>query len=161
MGSAALSARDPKWVKEARVTGNTGEDNFASQLKRCLPSYYAIAKSTKLKVYNDTHGIIPDTCVRNTLNGKAVFVEKKTGNNGGNAHERVYKYLSPALQEKVSKDYDAIEKPFVFIFSGNTFQKKKYKDEFSLLLKGETYFVMEPGFTNIFDVADKIQELLA
>jgi len=112
-------------------------------------------------VYNDTNGIVPDVCVRNTVSGKALFVEKKTGNNGGNAHERAYKYLSPALQEKVSKDYDAIAKPFMFIFSGNTFQKKKYQDEFSLLLKDETYFIMEPEFANIFDVADKIKELLA
>lgn len=161
MGSAALSARDTSWVKEARIIGDSGEMTFMEQLKRCLPSYYAVVKPDKLKVYNDKNGIVLDLCVRNLESGKGLLVEKKTGNNGGNAHERAYKFLSPALQRKVSTDYDMIEKPFVFIFSGETFQKQKYQDEIGLLLENETYFIMEPGYTNIFDVADKIQELLA
>ncbi len=160
MGSAALSARNAKWVSEARITGDTGELTFIDRLKHALPSFYAVVRPPKLKVYNDINGIVLDVCVRNTTNDKALFIEKKTGNNGGNAHERVYKYLSPALQEKVSKDYNAIDKPFVFVFSGDTFQKKKYQDEFNLLLKDETYFIIEPGFTNILDVARGITELL-
>ena len=114
-----------------------------------------------LKVYNDTNGIVLDLCVRNLESGKGLLVEKKTGNNGGNAHERVYKFLSPALQRKVSSDYDMVEKPFVFVFSGKTFQKQKYQDEISLLLEDETYFIMEPGYTNISSVAEKIKEILA
>lgn len=161
MGSAALSARDTKWVNEARITGDTGEMTFMEQLKRCLPSYYAVVKPPKLKVYNDTNGIVLDLCVRNLESGKGLLVEKKTGNNGGNAHERVYKFLSPALQRKVSSDYDMVEKPFVFVFSGKTFQKQKYQDEISLLLEDETYFIMEPGYTNISSVAEKIKEILA
>ena len=87
-------------------------------------------------------------------------MEKKTGNNGGNAHERAYKFLSPALKRVVREKYNTVEEPFFMVFSGKTFQGQKYKDELSLLLEGENHAIMDPGFRNIGAVAKQIMEIV-
>jgi len=150
------------WQKGARIVGDKGENKFISALAAALPSHYNIKSKPRdlLKIYNGDHGIIPDSKITNTKTGKCLFVEKKTGNNGGNAHERAYKFLSRPLQKKVSKEFNAISKPFFTVFSGATFQKDKYKNEISLLLEGENYAIMDNGFENIQQVAVQIVSIL-
>jgi hypothetical protein len=159
--SKILSGRDPGWVKEARIVGDNGEITFADRLIEALPSHYMVVKPKKLVVYGNGGGIKPDLLVINTSNNKRLYVEKKTGNNKGNAHERAYKYLSKPLQETVSERYNAIDNPFLLIFSGKTFQPESYQSELETNLRDQPYFIMKPGFTNIAEVSYKIQELLA
>jgi len=101
-----------------------------------------------------------DAQVLNALTGKILFIEKKTGNKGGNAHERVYKFISEGLKRKVSSLYTTTSNPFFLVFSGQTFQRKKYANELSLLLEGEQYAIMDPGFSNIGQVVHQIMEIV-
>ena len=161
MTSTDLSHRDSKWVSEARVVGAHAERTLKDLLTTALGNDFEVqAPVPKLKVYSDGKGIVPDMCVVNRHTGKRIFIEKKAGNKGGNAHERVYKYLSPALKETVSGMFDTPDNPFFLIFSGETFQEQKYLNEFRLLLRNDNYAVMLRGNTNISEVADQIKELL-
>ena len=93
MGAEALSGRD-NWQKYARVIGDAGEHTFASVIAKYLPEYYDIIyKPKKLVIYGDGKGIQLDSVIINKKTGKRLFIENKTGNKGGNAHERVYKFL--------------------------------------------------------------------
>ena len=160
MGATALSKRQ-NWQKYARLIGDTGENTFAAKLARELPPHYEVRhKPKKLVIYSEGRGIKLDTLVTNTNTNKNLFVEKKTGNNGGNAHERVYKFLSPSLKRLVKEKYNTTEQPFFMVFSGETFQGQKYKDEISLLLEEENHAIMEPDFANIESVAKQIMEIV-
>ena len=102
MGAKHLSKRG-NWQRGARIIGDKGENDIVSALASELPDHYEIhLKPPKLKVYPAGRGIALDALITNKESGKKLFLEKKTGNNGGNAHERVYKFLSPSLQKKVS-----------------------------------------------------------
>jgi len=160
MGAKHLSGRT-NWQRGARIVGDAGEKDFTTLLAKQLPSYYVVThQPDKLVVYNDNRGIKLDTLVFNTLTKKSLYIEKKTGNNGGNAHERVYKFISGSLKRLVREKYKTVEQPFFMVFSGMTFQRQKYKDEFSLLLEGENYAIMEPDFRNIAKVAEQIMEIV-
>lgn len=161
MGSEHLSERS-NWQMGASVTGKGGEDDFAEAIAPSLPRHYEVVKRPKkLQVYSAGRGIVLDCKIINHETGKSVLIENKTGNNGGNAHERVYKFLSPSLKQKVRNlNPSLIEAPFYLIFSGETFQGQKYQDELSLLLKEENYDIIQSGYENIESVAKNIMELL-
>ena len=156
-----LSMRD-KWQDEAARVGKQGEITFAAALRSTLPSHYeVIEKPPKLKVYSDGRGIVLDLKILNHQTDRTLYIEKKTGNNGGNAHERVYKYLSESLKRRVRRDDPhLVEEPFFLVFSGATFQGQKYQDEINLLLEGSNYAIMEHGFANIDQVVDQIMEIV-
>ncbi len=160
MSANHLSNRE-NWQMGARIIGDGGENQFVDSLANSLPSHYVVElKPAKLKVYPDGKGVVLDSKVTNGQTGRSLFIEKKTGNNGGNAHERVYKFLSPALKKKVSEMHNTPDNPFFLVFSGDTFQKKKYQNELNLVLEGEEYAVMKPNFSNIEDVAKRIMEII-
>ena len=160
MSANHLSSRK-NWQMGARIVGDGGENQFVSSLANSLPSHYIVElKPAKLQVYPDGKGVVLDSKVTNGQTGRSLFIEKKTGNNGGNAHERVYKFLSPALKRKVSEMHNTPDNPFFLVFSGDTFQRPKYQNELSLLLEGEEYAVMKPNFSNIEDVANRIMEII-
>ena len=159
MGAEHLSNRNTEWVREARETGDKGEQDLIAALTSRLPAHYTVSKRPRLRVYR-TGYIILDAQVTNTLTGKTLFIEKKTGNKGGNAHERVYKFVCEGLKRKVSTLHDTTRNPFFLVFSGETFQRAKYINELSLLLEGEQYAIMDPGFTNISQVARQIMEIV-
>jgi hypothetical protein len=160
MGATALSKRD-NWQLGARVVGDAGENDFVSRLAKELPEHYIVQhKPEKLVVYSDGRGIVLDTLITNTQTDKNLYVEKKTGNNGGNAHERVYKFLAPSLKRVVRDKYNTVEQPFFMVFSGKTFERQKYKDEISLLLEGENHAIMDSDYSNIKSVAQQIMEIV-
>jgi hypothetical protein len=136
MTTQSLSSRNPDWVKKARKVGDEGESNLYDMLESTLDSnkYKIVLKPRDLTRIYGKHGIIPDLCIINKENNCRIFIEKKTGNNGGNAHERAYKYLSPSLKEKVKANFKTPSEPFFFVFSGKTFDDYKYKEEISCLL---------------------------
>ena len=160
MSGQHLAKRD-NWQRAARVVGDKGELELVKKLAAHMPAHYEIElKPAKLRVYDEGKGIILDARVRNTITGKSLYIEKKTGNNGGNAHERVYKFLSEGLKKIVRYKYNTVDDPFYLIFSGKTFQEDKYQNEFKVLLEDQQYAVVEPGFKNIAEVATGIMEIV-
>ena len=147
MGANALSNRD-NWQDLAGKTGKNGETTFASAVRFRLPPHYEVVENPpKLTIYSDGKGIVLDTKITNTKTGKSLYVEKKTGNKGGNAHERVYKYLSEPLKRLVRhNDPSLADEPFFLVFSGTTFEGQKYQDEIKLLLEDANYAIIEQGF---------------
>lgn len=130
-----LAERD-NWQDEANQDAQLDEKRAAALLTDFLgPDYTVDCKPKELRrIYGD-YGIVPDARIINKLNGKRIYVENKWGKNGGNAHERCYKYLSKTLQSKVRSMFDTPEMPFYWIFSGPTFNKKKYKQEIEMMLE--------------------------
>ena len=160
MSATDLSNRD-NWQKGARIIGDAGENDLAYYLASVLPAHYeVIIKPPKLVVYEGKRGIVLDILIINTLTGAQLYIEKKTGNNGGNAHERVYKFLSKPLKRLVHEKYNTVKEPFFLVFSGDTFQRAKYINELSLLLEGENYAIMDPEFSNIEQIANQIMEIV-
>tara|TARA_A100000172_G_scaffold79632_2_gene67142 strand:+ start:1426 stop:1914 length:489 start_codon:yes stop_codon:yes gene_type:complete len=160
MTAKNLSERD-NWQKYARIIGDAGEDNFVSFVAKYLPGHYNIVyKPPKLAIYSDGRGIKLDSMIVNTKTGKRLYVENKTGNNGGNAHERAYKFISEPLKDRVRENHHGADEPFFLIFSGETFQGQKYQDELNLLLEGNNYAIIEPHYANIEQVAKQIVEIV-
>ena len=160
MSGQHLANRD-NWQAAARVVGDRGEIELVNKLAQYLPAHYEIQlKPPKLHVYDEGKGIVLDARVLNTKTRKSLYIEKKTGNNGGNAHERVYKFLSEGLKKIVRRRYNTVDEPFYLIFSGKTFQEDKYQNEFKVLLEDQQYAVVEPGFKNIAQVAARIMEIV-
>ena len=164
--SETLSNRD-NWQIEANATGSEGEVAFDDALASALPEHFIIESQPKLNIYGGK-GIVLDSKVINSKTNTSVFIETKTGNNGGNAHERVYKYASPAMKraiiDYVKNDGDNItDVPVVMVFQGETFtgdKSDKYVKELATILADDVYFVMEPDRSNIAAVADKVVEII-
>lgn len=159
MGANSLSKRE-NWQAGARVTADAGEKTFASMIAEFLPNHYTIDVRPKLIVYPDDKGIVLDLSVTNSKTGKSLYIEKKTGNNGGNAHERAYRYISDGLIKRVKGSYNTVENPFFLVFSGDTFQHPKYINELDLILEGKQYAIMKPNFANIQEVVQQIIEIV-
>ena len=156
-----LSSRD-KWQDLAAETGKAGEATFATALRCTLPPHYeVIEKPPKLKIYEGGKGIKPDTKIINHNTGRCLYVEKKTGNNGGNAHERVFKYCTKGIKRHTRRvDPSVVDDPFFLVFSGDTFQRQQYQSKLKVDLEGENYAIMDSGFANINEVAQQIMEIL-
>lgn len=179
MGSKHLSQRK-NWQKGARITGDAGENTFVKKVAPHLSEHYTVElKPKKIKIYPNNKGIILDAKITNTKNGNVLFFEVKSGDNGGNVHERAYKYTNKGIKEAIRNEHpSALENPVAFIFNGKTFSAsepyyvidkkgkpkrvdpQKYRDEFKVLLKHETYFVTDSDYTNITDIAKRIMEIL-
>ena len=133
-----------KKLKTSTGSATGSNHRLTKSLSRQLgDDYVLITSPQKLCVYSEKYGIVPTIKIVNVNTNKSLFVEIKYGEKGGNAHERVYKFLSPPLKKWVIEEFNAVEKPFFFIFSGSTFQKEKYQQEISFLLSEENYIVVE------------------
>ena len=162
MGSLELSSRSSCWVAEAAQTGSLGEATVLDILQKGLGDSFKVHhEPPKLQVYPSGRGIRPAFRITNTANQRSVFVEHKAGNNGGNAHERVYKYLSPEIQRVVKKDYNTPKKPFIFVFTGDTFQNERYQEELETTLKKEKYVVLKTDNNNALDLVNTIKNTLS
>jgi hypothetical protein len=156
-----LSMRAP-WQDEAGRVGRQGEVTFAAALRLHLPMHYEVDENPKkLQIYPDGKGIVPDTKIINNQTGKCLYVEKKTGNNGGNAHERAYKYCLNGIKRHTRRvDPTVVEEPFFLVFSGKTFECPSEQDKINRNLEGENYAIMDPEFANIEEVVEQIMEIL-
>ena len=178
MSGKHLSKR-ANWQAGARVTGDKGEKTFLKKLRKALPKHYEIRSQPILEVIKNKR-IRLDGAVTNTKTGKSIFIECKTGTQGGNAHERVYKFASPKLKRAVRKKYNTADEPFFLVFAGRTFFGKsfyierknkktgkktrtlvdpsKYQAEMKVLLERKNYAIMKPRYENIAEVAKRIME---
>jgi len=161
MGAKHLSER-ANWQSGANLNGKAAEKELAKALAPHMPGYN-ISVPSKLQVYEGGRGVVLDLMIENTSNGKRIYIEKKNGSNGGNAHERVYKFQSPGLIERTRQiDPKAVDTPYFFVFSGKTFHNDKYKNEFKVTFKGQEslYAIADAGFKNAGHIADKIKEII-
>jgi hypothetical protein len=161
MSAETLSNRE-NWQKHARVIGDAGEEKFASRIAKCLPPHYDIVlKPKKIPLYSGGRGVKLDSLIINNKTGKKLFIENKTGNNGGNAHERAYKYATPGIKKALRLfDPDLVDEPVYLIFAGKTFQGQKYQDEIATVLEGSNYAIMGVDFENLEEVANEIMEIV-
>ena len=188
MGANHLSSRE-NWQMGARITGDHGENQFIEKISPLLPSHYEIVlKPKKIVIYSDNKGIELDSKIINHKTGKCLFIEKKSGNQGGNAtEERAAKYLSLGIKRKVREQFDTPDEPFFTVFSGDIFNgrdgrrstytiervNKKtnkvtktkvhptlYREKVNLLFEGSNYAIMDANFSNIEAVAKQIMEII-
>ena len=160
--SNILSSRD-KWQDLANKRGSVTESEFSKNLKMLLPKHFTVIhKPNKNIIYSNNKGVELDTLVINNNTNKGVYFEIKSGENGGNAHERACKFLSPianAIKESVEKttNITLLEQPIWFGFSGKTFNSKKayrhgkenksvdplkYREEISIAFSNHKYFLL-------------------
>ena len=178
MSGKHLSKR-ANWQAGARITGDKGEKTFLKKLRKALPEQYEIRSQPVLEVIKNKK-IRLDGVVTNTETGKSIFIECKTGTQGGNAHERVYKFGLQKLKRAVRKKYNTAVEPFFLVFAGRTFFGKsfyierknkktgkktrtlvdpsKYQAEMKVLLERKNYAIMKPRYENIAEVAKRIME---
>jgi len=179
-----LSRKNNGWQKRARYTGDKGEFVVRAGLKDNLGDDYIVKlKPPKIITHGDK-GIELDLKVESKKTGKILFLEVKTGNNGGNAtEERGAKFLSNNITRMIKKSHpSAVERPVMILFGGKNYNGKngdmqsyradnKYKawvhphkrrEEVKCIYDGGMpYDFIDEGFVNAPEVAHKIQELLA
>ena len=176
------------WQRKANVTGTKGEVEFAQAIAAHLPGKYEVVlKPPKIPIYKDKKGIAPDIQIKNRETGQCIFIEKKTGHNGGNAtHERAATYLSSGYKNKVKELHNTPENPFFIVFSGDTFtgrhgklesyivetvnkkgevrrttvNPKQNQEKVSVIFDGAPHAIMEHNFKNIKKVAMQIMEIV-
>jgi hypothetical protein len=184
MGSKALANRG-NWQEQARKTGDYGEGYVFNMLNSKLPEKYKVELSPKkIPIYKDGKGIKLDLKVTNTEINQCIFVEVKTGKQGGNAtEERASKFLSSGIKRKVKSLYETPENPFLMLFTGRIFEgdesficewvEKKtgktktkwidpelYREKVETLFEGENYgFITEEAQTHDA-VINKVLEIL-
>lgn len=182
MASQHLSNRED-WQAHANKVGLSGENLCANILTSALPEHYLVTpKPDKIVLYPNNKGVELDCKIENTLTGKELFLEVKTGNNGGNAHERGYKFASSKLQRRVHElRPNTPLNPFFWIFAGKTFAspepyiyerttkgkiKKtkvdphKYRSEFENILPEDRYAIVALDLSNVSEIAQKIMEIV-
>lgn len=166
MSSKHLSERD-NWQTKTGNDANKNEQQTHALLRERLDTVkYSIKKKSKILIGKTT--ICPELLIENTKNGKKVVIDDKLGKNGGNAHERCYRYFANNRVEKAG--YTPI-----IVFSGPTFAAKdkfkvyhkkgttsvnpeKYRQEFEDFLEPEQYFISDGS--NIEILVKRIEEIL-
>jgi len=167
MGAKHLSKRDTSWVGQARATGDSGETDFTIGIKEALPSHYRVeSQPSKIVLYSNGKGVVLDHKITNTISKKCLFVEKKKGDAGtGNAHERAGKFLSKKIQESISAQYNTVEDPIFFVFSGKTFNQDndkglKYREELEEMFYYSNYAILGEDYSNYKEIAQQIMEII-
>lgn len=145
MAREHLEQRD-NWQEEANRRGRKAEDVFDEIMKRHLhgSAIEAAFKPMDLAgVYGTRrsgrpHGLRPECAIRNTRNGRIVFVEIKRQRAAGNAHERACKYLAPgilAAMREVGRQPASVV-PMWWIFTNGIARDPDYRQEISFWFRG-------------------------
>lgn len=161
MGNSNILSNRDNWQILANSRGKNTESDFSRKIKELLPNHFTVIhKPNKNIIYSNNKGVELDTLVINNNTNKGVYFEIKSGENGGNAHERACKFLTPiasAIKETVEKttNITLLEQPIWFGFTGKTFNNEtpyrkgktnidpvKYRDEISIAFKNHKYFLL-------------------
>lgn len=165
MGKEELSNRD-NWQKESKENSLNDELDFFELLEKTIKennyeiSIYRPSLSNKCLYENsEDYGFVVDTILENKKKNIKIFIEKKYGDKGGNAHERGYKYFTEKFQSYL-KGITNNDEPIIIVYSGETFQQKKYLDEISSILYSNQYYIdkgnIEENKTYIKELISKI-----
>ena len=168
MSAEHLSQRD-NWQTETGYNATRNEKRTEKLLSETLEtSQYKITKKPTIQVGNLK--LKPELLIENLSNGNKLLIDDKLGENGGNAHERVYKYFTKKIERA---GYIPLA-----VFSGKTFANpepynvwtkgkrvkvnpQKYKNEFRELLDEDQYIIMELDGSNRQQLVDLVKKLLS
>lgn len=139
MAREHLEGRE-EWQGEAGARGMKAEDVFHIIMTLYLreTEFEVTKKPRSLQgIYGRhvrtgrSHGIIPESEIRNVRNGKMIWVEIKRQRAAGNAHERACKYFMPGIVESARNigghSEDVI--PFWLIFTNGIATSPRYRQE--------------------------------
>jgi len=168
MAAKHLSERE-NWQTDTGKRASKNEARTHSLLTESLsPTEYSIRKKPKIAIGKTT--IQPELLIENLRNGKKLVIDDKLGLNGGNAHERCYRYVANGKVEKAGY------LPLI-VFSGRTFAAKKpfetrskkgkvstinpekYRNEFREFLEPEQYFILTSS--NVRELANTVKRRLS
>lgn len=111
-------SRRANWQEKASISGS-GRDEVAFKVLqtylRGQVDYEVVIKPKHLSRIYGKWGIIPDFAITYIPSRRVAFIESKRQKEGGNAHERVCKYLAPGIQTRCA-NIARLDKPFFFIF---------------------------------------------
>jgi len=183
MSAEALSTRE-NWQAEANKSGLKGEKLVGVELHKHLPSHFDIElKPPKIVVYSGGKGIQLDLKVTNRKNNKCVFIEVKTGSNGGNAtEERAAKFLSTGIEKKIKALVPGVvSQPVLSVFQGPIFEGADtwrtkptksqpngsvidpplYREKVALIFEGHEYSIICNEHADTYgDLAKKVKKVL-
>lgn len=163
MGNSNILSNRENWQDLANKRGVKCESDFSKNIRKLLPSHFTVIhQPNKNIIYSNNKGVKLDTLVINNNTNKGVYFEIKSGDNGGNAHERACKFLSPIadlIKESVEKttNISLLDQPIWFGFTGKTFNNEKsyrlgkantlvdpvkYREEISIAFKNHKYFLL-------------------
>ena len=176
------------WQLGARVTGDSGENDFVKYLAACLPDYYeVILKPPKIPIYSGGRGIVLDVAIVNTKTGETLFIEVKTGKQGGNAtEERAGKFLSDGIKRRIKQYHTTPAEPVFCVFAGKIFNGESgtlnkyiiervnkrgkitrstvdprfYREKVEVQMEGKPYAIMDHNYANITEVAKQIMKIV-
>ena len=168
MAAKHLSERE-NWQTETGKKASRNEARTHSLLtERLDPTGYSVKKKPKITIGETV--IQPELLIENLRNGKKIIIDDKLGLNGGNAHERCYRYVANRKVEKAGYF------PLI-VFSGRTFTAKepfetvskttgkvsiinpeKYRNEFKDFLEPEQYFILTDS--NVGELVNAVKERL-
>lgn len=89
------------WQTETNKKAKLNENKTYQGLSEFLGDEYAIAVQPRMTF--GLERIQPELCIENLSNGKKIILDDKHGENGGNAHERLYGYYTPGLTTQFEK----------------------------------------------------------
>lgn len=139
MAREHLEDRD-EWQREAGARGRGAEDIFHIIITLYLrdTEFEVTERPDSLQgIYGRhdgtgrPHGIIPESVIRNTKNGKMIWVEIKRQRAAGNAHERACKYFMPGIVESarnIGRHPEGVI-PFWLIFTNGIARSPCYRQE--------------------------------
>ena len=167
MGAKSLSKRK-NWQNQTSKSAKKAENTSISLLRESRENKYNFHVQPMLS-FGDWN-FKPEVLIVNPKNDKMVVLDNKNGNNGGNAHERSYRYFSPMF---LKSPYQ----PFL-LFTGKTFASEepyyvenksgkrtrinpeKYRNEFKELIPEENYSILNLDSSNLEEVVAKLDRLL-
>jgi hypothetical protein len=163
-----LSVRD-NWQDDTSKKARHNEDRTYSILFSELDrDTYKIELKPKLRIGEAS--FVPELLVENITTGKKMIIDDKYGDNGGNAHERCYRYFTGQVKESgfipmvvFSGRTFAEEKPYYLITKNGKkvrVNPQKYREELSSLLQPTDYFIFKQDLSNQKELIDRITSIL-
>lgn len=178
MAAKHLSERD-NWQTETGTKAKKNEKKTHKLLNENLDSEtYKITVQPLISVGKET--IKPELCIENKVNKKRLLLDDKLGQNGGNAHERLYGYFTTKRLFQFSEmncvplavlsgRTFAASKPFIITrydkknnkYVNTSVNPQKYRDQLESRLNPDNYFIMNLDNSNILELVKLIKKLLS
>ena len=178
MAANHLSKRD-NWQTNTGKKAKRNEKKSFKLLNESLDrEKYSITVQPTISIALET--IRPELCIENTLNGKKLLLDDKLGENGGNAHERLYGYFTPKRLKQfqdinctplvlLSGRTFAAKKPFIVTrydkknnkYTNTSVNPQKYRDQLESRLEKDNYFIMSLDNSNCRELVNLIEKLLS
>lgn len=139
MGREELANR-PEWQRRAAIRGNEAECAFQISMKQHLENSNITLThrpNNFLKLYGQT-GIVPNFMIHEETTHKIVLAEVTRQQAGGNAHERVCRYMMPGMLRGIREIANQNEKviPIWWIFTDDVAADDSYRQKIQFWFRG-------------------------